>query len=56
MYWLFSDGELADNAILVHTPKHICDVTYNGLKGNTEKNRKEKLDDLKCSTGSEIES
>ena len=34
---------------LMHTPKYLCDVTWH-------QKRKEKLDDLKYSSGSDIES
>ena len=38
----------------MHIPKHLCDVTHEVEKATEEK--KTKLDGLKCSPGSDIES
>ena len=50
-----SNLELADDAKLLYTPKYLCDVTHMVLK-ESEAKKKKKLDDLKCSPGSDIES
>ena len=53
-YWIFSDWELADNAKFVHMWVRPCGIIWFKRQHRTEE--KKKIDDLKCSPGSDIKS